>query len=310
VLRLSALVLLLVNLLLLSLHLGLLQGLVGARTGSGLQEPERLLRQVNPGAVRLLPATAGASAADAASSASASPRASPAAPAIQAASAASAAASSPRVATTQPAAVAAAAAASATAAKATAANSASAAMAAPPATPPSAAAATAACLEAGPFDSSALATAERGLQQAGLPAGRWQARGATTATAYLVYMGPYPEAGALVRKRDELRQLAVAAYPVDADSGLQPGLSLGRHASAAAAETAMAALGRRGVRTARVVAVPGSASAGSLLRVTGADPALQARLAGLALPGGQGFRACVDAPTAAAALPASGASSR
>lgn len=294
-LRLAALVLLLVNLLLLALHLGLLQGLAGWPAGGKLQEPERLQRQVNPGAVRLLPA-AGASAADAASSAGAGP-AEAVAPALAALAASVAPAAS--VASVLPASA---------NASVSAASRASAAMAAPPASTAVAAATAAACQEAGPFDSNALAAAERSLQQAGLPPGSWTARAATATTAYLVYMGPYPEAGALLRKRDELRQLAVPAYPVDADSGLQPGLSLGRHASAAAAETAMAALARRGVRTARLVTVAASASAGTLLRVPAADAAGQARLAGLALPGGQGFRACVDAPAAAAAVAA--ASSR
>lgn len=257
-LRLAALLLLLVNLLLLGLHTGLLQGLTGRTTGAGLREPERLARQVNPTAVRLLPAP-GASAADAA------PPAPAGANATGAASAASAT------------------------------GAASAASAAGAEGPASTAARAAACLEAGPFDSTALAGAERSLQQAGLPAGSWLTGTAPPATAYLVYMGPYPDAAGVVRKRDELRQLAIPAYPVDADSGLQPGLSLGRHASAAAAEAAMAGLSRRGVRTARVVTVAATTPAGSLLRVPAADAAQQARLTGLALPGGQAFRACADA---------------
>ena len=232
--RLAALLLLLVNLLLLALLGGLLPGLLGRPVGAGQREPERLARQVNPGAIRLLPA-AGASAPDAAATA---------------ASAASAPAS--------------------------------------------------ACLEAGPFDSSAAASAERTLQQAGLPAGSWRLASAAAASAYLVYIGPYPDPATLQAKRDELRQLAVPAYPVDADTGLQSGLSLGRHASATAAEAALAALGRRGVRSARVVAVAGSGTAGSLLRVAVADAGLQVRLAGVALPDGQGFRVCAAPPPAAA----------
>ena len=255
-LRLAALLLLLVNLLLLAWLGGLLPA------GAGQREPERLARQVKPGAIRLLP-PASASAPQAAAASST--------PGVTSAASAASAANAP---------------------------------AAGLALPASALARATACLEAGPFDSSTAASAERALQQAGVPAGSWRLAAAAAGSAYLVYVGPYPDPATLQAKRDELRQLAVAAYPVDADTGLQPGLSLGRHASAAAADAALAALGRRGVRSARVVAVAGSSPAGSLLRVAVADAALQARLAGLALPGGQGFKACAEPPPAAAGVAA------
>ena len=263
-LRLAALLLLLVNLLLLATHAGLLPGWLGRPAGTGQREPERLARQVNPGALQLrVPAAASA--------------------ASLPASAAPAAAAAPA--------------------------SAVVALSSPAASAASADASAAACLEAGPFDSASTAVAERGLQAAGVPAGAWVRGGAASAQAYLVYMGRYADADALARKRDELRQLAVPAYPVDASSGLQPGLSLGRHASAEAAGAAMAALAQRGVRTARVVAVAGSQAAGALLRLPAADAPLQAKLAGLRLPGGAGFRPCADQPLAGAspasvALPA------
>ena len=252
-LRLAALLLLLVNLLLLALHAGLLPGWLGRPAGAGQREPERLARQVNPGALQLrVPAAASA----ASLPASAAPAAAAAPPA------------SAVVALSSPAA--------------------------------SADASAAACLEAGPFDSASTAVAERSLQEAGVPAGAWVRSGAAAASAYLVYMGRYADADALARKRDELRQLAVPAYPVDASSGLQPGLSLGRHASAEAAEAALAALAQRGVRTARVVSVASASTAGTVLRVPAADVALQARVVGLRLPGGPGFRPCADQGRAAA----------
>lgn len=254
-LKLAALGLLLVNLLLLAMHAGLGQGWLGRPAPASQGEPERLARQVNPGALQLL-APGAASAA------------------------------------LQPALAAPAAAASAVGPMASSAGSAGSAA-------PAVAAATA-CLEAGPFDSASTAVAERSLQDAGLPAGTWLRSSAAPASAYLVYMGRYADPAALARKREELRQLAVPAYPVDAASGLQPGLSLGRHASAEAAEAAMAALALRGVRTTRVVAVAGASTAGSVLRLPAADAALQARVAGLRLPSGPGFRPCADQGLAAA----------
>ena len=257
-LRLAALLLLLVNLLLLALHAGLLPGWLGRPAGAGQREPERLARQVNPGALQMLVPVAASAASLPAS----------AAPAAAAAPASAVAALPSPAASSLPAL--------------------------------SAEASAAACLQAGPFDSASTAVAERSLQEAGVPAGAWVRRGAAPAKAYLVYMGRYADADALARKRDELRQLAVPAYPVDAASGLQPGLSLGRHASAEAAEAALAALAQRGVRTARVVAVAGAGSAGTVLRLSTADAALQASLAGLRLPSGSGFRPCADQPLAGA----------
>ena len=253
-LKLAALGLLLVNLLLLAMHAGLGQGWLGRPAPASQGEPERLARQVNPGALQLLPPGAASAALPPAL----------AAPAV---------------------------AASAVGPMASSAGSAA----------PAAAAATA-CLEVGPFDSASTTVAERSLQDAGLPAGSWLRSSAAPASAYLVYMGRYADPAALARKREELRQLAVPAYPVDASSGLQPGLSLGRHASAEAAEAAMAALALRGVRTARVVAVASASTAGTVLRLSAADAALQARLAGLRLPSGPGFRPCADQGLAAAPM--------
>ena len=263
-LKLAALGLLLVNLLLLAMHAGLGQGWLGRPAPASQGEPERLARQINPGALQLL-------APDAASAALP--------PALGAAAVAAAPAST-MAAMPSPAASAASVASVASAASAT--------------------AAATACLEAGPFDSASTAAAERSLQDAGVPAGTWLRSSAAPASAYLVYMGRYADPAALARKREELRQLAVPAYPVEVSSGLQPGLSLGRHASAEAAEAAMAALALRGVRTARVVAVAGASTAGSVLRLPAADAALQARVAGLRLPSGPGFRPCADQGLAAA----------
>lgn len=293
-LKLAALGLLLLNLLLLAMHGGLVQGWLGRPAAAGQREPERLARQVNPGALQLL-APAAASAALAPASAAAAPASAGTAAPLGALAGSSAGA--PTTPATRP---------TPTPTPTPTAPSPSPTAPSPsPAGPSpavSAAAPAIACLEAGPFDSASTAAAERSLREAGVPAGTWVRSGAAPANAYLVYMGRYADAAALDRKRDELRQLAVPAYPVEASSGLQPGLSLGRHASADAAEAAMAALAQRGVRTARVVAVAGSPAAGALVRLPAADAALQARVAGLRLPGGSGFRPCADQRLAAAPM--------
>lgn len=83
------------------------------------------------------------------------------------------------------------------------------------------------------------------------PAGSWLLEAATAPGRWIVYMGPYAGVEQVARKRAELRQLGVSFEAV-ANPSLEPGLSLGGHASEAAANRQLAALAERGVRTARV----------------------------------------------------------
>lgn len=189
---------------------------------------------------------------------------------------------------------------SAASASASASTSGSLAPAASAAPPSLAAATTAACLEAGPLDTPGLAEAQRGLLAAGVAASSWQVQALPAAPAYLVYMGRFGDPAALQRKRDELRDLKVAAVELKDAPGLQPGLTLGRHPTAEAAEAALAGLALRGVHTARVVPAPQRPGTAALLRLPAADAALRNRLAGLRLPGGQAWRPCGDATAASA----------
>ncbi len=84
-----------------------------------------------------------------------------------------------------------------------------------------------------------------------LPAGAWSLEQATAPGRWIVYMGPYAGKEQVARKRAELRQLGVSFEAV-ANPSLEPGLSLGGHASEAAANRQLATLAERGVRTARV----------------------------------------------------------
>lgn len=94
----------------------------------------------------------------------------------------------------------------------------------------------------------------------------------------MVYMGRYPDAQTLEKKRAELRARQVD-FAQPGDAALQPGLSLGVFSSEQAAETALANLGKaHGIRTARVVQLRGPQSAVSLrLPAVGAalKPALE-----------------------------------
>ena len=79
--------------------------------------------------------------------------------------------------------------------------------------------------------------------------------------------------------------------------GQEPDLELGRYDSRAAAQAGLAGVVGRGVRTARIVALP---EPPSRLRIEPADAALRARLAAigapvLGVPLGTSFRACTAA---------------
>jgi len=91
-----------------------------------------------------------------------------------------------------------------------------------------------------------------------------------------VYMGKYPSAEALVKKRAELASLNLKFEPLS-NPALEPGLSLGGFDTQGAANAELAHLNRRGVRTARVVQERAEMR-GSLLKIPAADETLRARL--------------------------------
>jgi hypothetical protein len=170
-----------------------------------------------------------------------------------------------------------------------------------------ASAAAAACLEAGPFSAADAEATERTLRDAGLPAGSWVAHKTEDGGAFMVYMGRYADRETLQRKLEELKRRRLEAEDLRTTPELQPGLSLGRFASKAEADAALAGLAQRGVRTARVITLR-QAQSQTLIQVPAADATLSARLAGLKLPTGPGFVACSAAPAEPAAAAASAAS--
>lgn len=137
-----------------------------------------------------------------------------------------------------------------------------------------------ACLEAGPYTPAQIAAAE-GVMQTVLPPGSWASLKTESPGVWIVYMGKYTTREALQKKADELKRLRIPFEELrNAPSELQDGLALGRYDTPTAAETALADVAQRGVRTARVVPLSPPAALHSL-RVERADAALQSRLAGL-----------------------------
>lgn len=137
------------------------------------------------------------------------------------------------------------------------------------------------CLLIGPFDAR-QAEALRSGAAAVLPPDRWRMDESQLPSRWMVYVGPLADAAALASKRAELRELGV-----DLDrpgAAFEPGLSLGRFGSQEAAERALVELGRKGVRTARVVPERPDTPVFTL-RLLRVDAALRSQLAALPLLG-------------------------
>jgi hypothetical protein len=171
--------------------------------------------------------------------------------------------------------------------------SASAASSAPPALPtpmppPAAVAEAPACLLAGVFDARQADALRAALGS--WPQGSWAMEPAAITGRWMVYMGRFASEDAVAKKRAELRDMKI---DVDRPGpALEPGLSLGRFATAEAAERGLDDLARQGVRTARVVQERADAN-GFTLRLPAVTDALRPRLNALqpALAG-KTLRAC------------------
>ncbi|APW44497.1 hypothetical protein [Rhodoferax saidenbachensis] len=107
------------------------------------------------------------------------------------------------------------------------------------------------CLEAGPFDDAQAVTLRRALESA-LPGGAWQFDAVQLPARWIVYMGKYPNAEALLKKRAELATMNLKMEALE-NPELEIGLSLGGFATQAAATEELQRLSQRGIRTARVV---------------------------------------------------------
>ena len=105
------------------------------------------------------------------------------------------------------------------------------------------------CLQSGGLDERQADHLRRAL--AALPRGQWQLDASQQSGRWMVYIGKFPHAEFLDRKRGELRAMNVEFDR--AGGNFEPGLSLGRFSSEEAAGRQLATLSRQGVRTARVV---------------------------------------------------------
>lgn len=133
------------------------------------------------------------------------------------------------------------------------------------------------CLKSGLIAAPRLESVRRALNA--WPEGTWQLDAVAESGRWMVYMGKFANAEAQAKKRAELERLNVKMEPLQ-NADWELGLSLGGYPSQALADEALAALQKRGVRTARVVQeLPGKQ--GSVLTIAALDDALRARVAAL-----------------------------
>ena len=131
------------------------------------------------------------------------------------------------------------------------------------------------CLQAGLYDDKQSAVIRQALDPA-LPAGAWSLESAVEPARWMIYMGKFPNADALNKKKAELRTLKISFEPA-ANPAMEPGLSLGNFETQAAANQTLSSLVQRGVRTAKIMQDRAEAR-GQMLKFPAADDALRTRL--------------------------------
>jgi hypothetical protein len=157
------------------------------------------------------------------------------------------------------------------------------------------------CLQAGPFTDTQWAGLQDVLRTS-LPTTVWTVENLVEPARWIVYMGRYADAEAVRRKRGELSVLKVATEALS-NPALEPGLSLGAHGTEEEARAALEALGRRGVRTARVLRERAEVRS-HVVRVPGVDPVLKPQLDSLRpLLAGKVFQPCTGPATHTPARP-------
>lgn len=146
------------------------------------------------------------------------------------------------------------------------------------------------CVEAGPFNNDDATAVDKTLRPL-LPAGSWTRQSIAIGGQWMVYMGPYPDEDLYDRKVAELKRIKGLNFDEVRNGTYAKGLSLGRYASEADAETRLGSVKQRGIRTARVVTLRPAGQV-HYLRIAQANVSMQVALSGLKLPQGKSFTAC------------------
>jgi hypothetical protein len=146
------------------------------------------------------------------------------------------------------------------------------------------------CLQAGPFDDAAAGVLRTALETS-LPPGSWQLDAVAQPARWIVYMGKYPNAEVLQKKRAELANMNLKLETLS-NPALEIGISLGGFDTQIAANAELARLNLRGIRTARVV-LEREATQVLQLKLPAVTEAMKARLESLRpAMAGNAFRKC------------------
>ncbi len=112
--------------------------------------------------------------------------------------------------------------------------------------------------------------------KAHLPAGSWQRQELKTAGQWMIYLGRYPNAATLNKKKEELRRLRISNFK-DAPPGFQHGIVLAYYDQESQANLGLAQLKKRGVNTAQIITLLEPVD-GVHLRIEAADESLREQL--------------------------------
>lgn len=131
------------------------------------------------------------------------------------------------------------------------------------------------CLQAGLFNEEQTKVLRERLVSV-LPAGSWVLESVANPARWLVYMGKFSSADAVDKKKAELRGLRVTFVALN-NIALEPGLSLGSFKTQAEADTELARIAQKGVKTARVIQERAE-QRGQKLKLPTVNAALRAQL--------------------------------
>lgn len=146
------------------------------------------------------------------------------------------------------------------------------------------------CLQVGLFNEEQTLVLRDRLIGA-LPAGSWVLESAVNPARWMVYMGKYSSADAVVKKQAELRGLGVS-FNAPTDTALEPGLSLGSFKTQAEADTELARIAKKGVKTAKVIQERAE-QRGQKLKLPAASAALRTQLDAIKQQlAGKAFQTC------------------
>lgn len=147
------------------------------------------------------------------------------------------------------------------------------------------------CLQVGVFNEEQTVVLRERLISA-LPAGSWALESVQEPARWLVYMGKYSSADAILKKQAELRGMSVSFEALD-NAALEPGLSLGSFTTQAEADRALVRIAKKGVKTAKVIQER-SELIGQRLKIPTVDTELRSQLE-IIKPqlAGKPFKACI-----------------